>query len=193
MADLQARLDKLEEEIKRPQFRENKGLGNEIGYYVFDYPAQQELEVRERIEYIKNKNERGADDYKVVVFDLYDIIIEILQEKGFFEKCVQFEKTKGFERITKAVGNTLKITDEKNCLINLYIKEHTPNNAIIFITGVGKSFPILRSHKILNSLHQVLDEVPVIMFFPGDYTGQELILFSEIKDDNYYRAFKLVD
>lgn len=193
MADLQARLDQLEEEIRRPQFRENKGLGNEIGYYVFDYPPEQELEVRERITYMKHKNERGTDDYIIAVFDLYDIIIEILQQKGFFEKCIEFEKTKGFERIIKAVGNTLKITDEKNCLINLYIKDHTPANAIIFITGVGKSFPILRSHKILNSLHQVLDEVPVVMFFPGNYTGQELILFSEIKDDNYYRAFKLVD
>lgn len=74
---------------------------------------------------MKNKNERGTDDYTIVVFDLYDIIIEILQQKGFFEKCIQFEKTKGFESITKAVGNTLKITDEKQCLINLYIKEHT--------------------------------------------------------------------
>lgn len=193
MADLQARLDKLEEEIKRPQFRQNKGLGNEIGYYVFDYPADKELEVRERIDYMKHKNERGTEDYTLCVFDLYDIIIEILEEKGFFNKCIEFEKKKGFDQITKAVGRMLKITDEKSCLINLYIKEHTPENAIIFITGVGKSFPILRSHKILNSLHQVLDEVPVVMFFPGEYTGQELILFSEIKDDNYYRAFKLVD
>ena len=193
MADLHARLDKLEEEIRRPQFRQNKGLGNEIGYYVFDYPAEQELEVRERITYMMNKNKRGTDDFELVVFDLYDIIMEVLNEKGFFDKCIEFEKKKGFDQITKAVGRTLKITDEKGCLINLYIKEHTPENAIIFITGVGKSFPILRSHKILNSLHQVLDEVPVVMFFPGDYTGQELILFSEIKDDNYYRAFKLVE
>ena len=31
------------------------------------------------------------------------------------------------------------------------------------------------------------------MFYPGKYDGQELVLFGEIKDDNYYRAFKLVD
>ena len=30
------------------------------------------------------------------------------------------------------------------------------------------------------------------MFFPGTYNEQELILFNEIKDDNYYRAFRLV-
>ncbi len=31
-----------------------------------------------------------------------------------------------------------------------------------------------------------------VMFFPGTYNEQELILFNEIKDDNYYRAFRLV-
>jgi hypothetical protein len=58
---------------------------------------------------------------------------------------------------------------------------------------VGKCYPILRSHTILNNLHQVIDDVPVVMFYPGKYSGQDLLLFGEIKDDNYYRAFKLVD
>ena len=73
-----------------------------------------------------------------------------------------------------------------------YIKEHTPEKAIIFITGIGKCYPIIRSHTVLNNLHLVIDKVPVILFYPGKYDGQELVLFNEIKDDNYYRAFKLV-
>ena len=40
MADLESRLNKLEDVIKKPNFRQNKGLGNEVGYYVFDYPAE---------------------------------------------------------------------------------------------------------------------------------------------------------
>jgi hypothetical protein len=62
----------------------------------------------------------------------------------------------------------------------------------VFITGVGKCYPFVRSHNVLNNLHQVLDSVPVVMFFPGKYSGQDLRLFGTIKDDNYYRAFKLV-
>ena len=57
MLSLDKRLDKAEEMIKKPSFRENKGLGNEVGYYIFDYPAEKELYVRERIDYIKKKNE----------------------------------------------------------------------------------------------------------------------------------------
>ena len=192
MADIEQRLNKAEDIIKQPSFRQNKGLGNEVGYYVFDYLAEQELLVRERINYIVNKNKNSTDGFKVVVFDLYDIIIDILESKGFLEKCFEFEKTKGFERITKSVGNMLRISADDSLIVQ-HIKDNIPENSVVFLTGVGKCYPILRSHKVLNNLHQVIDNVPVVMFYPGKYDGQELVLFSEIKDDNYYRAFKLVD
>lgn len=192
MKTLEERLDAAEKIIKQPAFRQNKGLGNEVGYYIFDYPAEQEMLVRERIEYMRQKNEASPDEYRIVVFDLYEIVIGILKEKGYLEKCFDFEKNKGFDRITKSIGNMLRITSKDSLLIR-HIQERTPEQAIIFITGVGKCYPILRSHTLLNNLHQVIDTVPVVMFYPGKYDGQELILFSEIKDDNYYRAFKLVD
>lgn len=192
MNTLEDRLDKAEAVIHKPSFRQNKGLGNEVGYYIFDYPPEQELMVRERVEYIRKKNEQSDDEYRIVVFDLYEIVIEILKKKGYLEKCYEFEKKRGFDRITKAVGNMLRITAKDSLIIN-YIKERTPEKAIVFLVGIGKCYPILRSHTILNNLHQVIDNVPVVMFYPGKYDGQELILFGEIKDDNYYRAFKLVE
>ena len=83
MHDLESRLNKLEEKIKQPNFRKNKGLGNEVGYYVFDYHAEQELMVRERIDYLVSKYENGSQDFQLVVFDLYDIIIDSLIREGF--------------------------------------------------------------------------------------------------------------
>ncbi|MCD5411054.1 MAG: DUF1788 domain-containing protein [Clostridiales bacterium] len=194
MHRLEARLNLLEEKIKQPNFRQNKGLGNEVGYYVFDYPAEQELIVRERVGYLKNKFENSMYDFKIVVFDLYDIIIDLLIQEGFLEICEEFEKTKGLKEITRAVNEMLRMEeDNQSNEVLAHIKNNTPKDAIVFLTGVGKCFPILRSHKILNNLHQFVDDVPVVMFFPGNYDGQSLMLFSEIKDDNYYRAFKIVD
>jgi len=192
VASLEERLDIAERIIKKPDFRQNKGLRNEVGYYVFDYPAEQELMVRERIEYMKSKNSKGTDGFELVVFDLYDIIINILEKENFLDQCISFEKKKGMDRIVKAVGNLLQINDEESLIVK-YIQEHTPQEAVVFLVGVGKCYPILRSHKVLNNLHQAIDRVPVVMFYPGKYDGQELVLFSEIKDDNYYRAFRLVD
>lgn len=192
MGTVEQRLDQLEKIIRKPAFRQNKGLGNEVGYYIFDYAPCDELIVRERVKYIEQKHANGIDGFKVVVFDIYDIMINILQDKGYLEKCFEFEKRKGFERITKAVGNTLRITAADSLIVR-YLQENTPADSIVFITGIGKCYPVLRSHTLLNNLHQVIDYVPVIMFYPGKYDGQELMLFGEIKDDNYYRAFKLVD
>ena len=192
MANLEERLDKAEGILKKPSFRQNKGLGNEVGYYIFAYPAEEELAVREWVKHIQNKYGSGSDGFKVVVFDLYDIAIDILTEKGYLGKCYDFEQKQGIERITRAVSNTLRITAQ-DCLIISYIRERTPDNAVVFLTGIGKCYPLIRSHTILNKLHQVIDNVPVVMFYPGKYNGQELILFGEIKDDNYYRAFQLVE
>ena len=194
MIELENRLNKLEEKIKQPNFKKNKGLGNEVGYYVFDYPAEYELLVRERIEYLASKYENENQDFRIVVYDLYDIIIDNLIREGFLEICMDFEKSKGFSEINKAVNEMLRMEeDNQSNEILAYIKNNTPSNSVVFLKGVGKCFPMLRSHKILNNLHQFIDDVPVIMFFPGKYDGQSLMLFSEIKDDNYYRAFKLVD
>ena len=191
MADLVERLDAMELEIKKDRFRKSFGRANEVNYWIFDYSPEKELEVRERIEYLKNKNKNDADDFELVVFDLYDMIIDFLEEKNFLEKCFNFEKKSGLERITKAVSNSMKFNDDDSIIVQ-HIKDNTPDNAVVFLTGIGKCYPILRSHKVLNNLHQAFVKAPVVLFFPGTYNEQELILFNEIKDDNYYRAFKLV-
>ena len=134
---------------------------------------------------------RMGDEYKIVVFDLYDIMIEILDNKKYLEKCYAMEKKNGFEKVSRAVSNMMKVNSTDGMIVH-YIQEHTPEKAIIFITGIGKCYPIIRSHTVLNNLHLVIDNVPVVLFYPGSYDGQELVLFDEIKDDNYYRAFRLV-
>ena len=191
MADLTARLDEMEIAIRKPSFRQSSGRANEVNYWVFDYPPERELEVRERIAYLKNKNQSGTDGFELVVFDLYDIIIDVLEQRGFMDKCYGFERKAGISRIVRAVNNSLKVNDDDSLIVQ-YIKDHTPENAVVFLAGIGKCYPILRSHKVLNNLHQAFVRVPVVMFFPGTYNEQELILFNEIKDDNYYRAFRLV-
>lgn len=189
--DLNARLDEMEAAIHKPSFRQGSGKANEVNYWVFDYPPERELEIRERIEYMKHKNQKGTDGFELVIFDLYDIIIDFLEGKNFMEKCFDFEKSRGMEKIVKAINNSMKINDDDSVIVR-YVKEHTPENAVVFLTGIGKCYPLLRSHKVLNNLHQAFVRAPVVMFFPGSYDEQELVLFNKIKDDNYYRAFRLV-
>ena len=191
MADLNMRLDQMEAEIHKPRFRQTRGRANEVNYWVFDYPPDRELEVRERIQYMVHKNQKGTDGFSLTIYDLYDLIIDHLEKMGFMEECYNFERTKGMSKIVDAVGHSMKFNERDSVIIN-HIQSHTPDNAIVFLTGIGKCYPILRSHKVLNNLHQVFHRSPVVLFFPGTYDERELVLFNEIKDDNYYRAFRLV-
>ena len=42
-------------------------------------------------------------------------------------------------------------------------------------------------------VYSKLDDLPVIMFYPGVYDKASLSLFNEFNENNYYRAFKMLD
>lgn len=190
--DLGERLDKIWDRIADEDFLANKGVANEVRYYVFDYEPCDELVVREKIKALEKQNNKDADGFQIVEFDLYKIIIGILEERGYIDKCIKFEETKGQDYLYNAVGKLLRLTNDDNLIVN-HIVNNTPDKSVVFLTGVGKAFPFVRSHNVLNNLHQVLDKVPVVMFYPGRWNGQTLELFGTINDGNYYRAFPLVD
>lgn len=189
--DIDEKLSKIEPKIKKPSFLENKGLSNEVGYYIFDYDPKYELKVREEVLRIKNKINSSSYAFSIVEFDLYEIIIDILNDKGYLEEVFLFEEEDGLDFSIDAIISLLKLNSDDNLIVN-YIVEKTPENCVVFLTGVGKAYPILRSHNVLNNLHQKLDEVPVVLFFPGKYSGRDLILFNTIEGSNYYRAFPLI-
>lgn len=186
------KLSRIEPTINDPAFLENRGLSNEVGYYIFDYSPKDEMKVRDEIKHLETKiNSNENYPFKIVIFDLYEIIIDILKDKGYLEKIFDFEKNKGRDFTKKAIVTLLKLDSNANLIVN-YIIERTPDNCVVFLTGVGKAFPILRSHNVLNNLHQHLDKVPVVLFFPGKYSGTDLVLFDTLEGSNYYRAFSLI-
>lgn len=202
MRDIIYRLNKIEEKITKEGFLNNKGLGNEVGYYIFDYDPRDELQVRNHVAYLKEKINKTKHSFKIIEFDLYNLMIQLLMEEGYFEDCLELEKSDGAYELFEATRAALGLTEDQEQLENNLVitsilnrmkEEEERPEKVIFLTGVGKCFPIIRSHNILNNLHQVLDNSPVIMFFPGNYSGQALQLFGTIKDDNYYRAFRLIE
>lgn len=192
MKGIYQRLDEISHKIVEPDFTKNKGLGNEVGFYVFDYNPEEELLVRDRVKFIKEKAQ-SLDGLNIVEFDLYEIIIETLIKFGYLERCFKMEQAKGSEYVLlKAIKTCLRITEDDDLFLE-YIESRLEGADIVFLTGIGKAWPIIRSHTILNNLHRIVEKQPLVMFFPGTYDGGTLMLFNQLKDDNYYRAFQLID
>lgn len=188
--DMEEKISQIELILKEPSFFENKSYD---GYYIFDYDPKYELQIRAEVSRLKEKfNSNKNFVFNIVEFDLYEIIINILIEKGYLDKVFDFEKKKGRDKTRIAITQVLKLSSDSNLIVK-YIKENVEDDSVVFLTGVGKVFPIVRSHNIINSLYDNLDYVPLIIFFPGNYTGINLRLFNTIDDCNHYRAKLLVD
>lgn len=188
MANINRRLDKIIPKIKEEKFIQGKGLGNEISFYIFDYEPNEELIVRDYIDHVKKEFSYEGCDRKVIEFDLYKMLLDIAKEKRIFDRVFEVEEKQGKDALFKAMT-----TFAKPDIFLKKIKEQLADHNIVLITGIGKVYPFVRSHNILNNLQEVIDKIPVIMFFPGRYDGQSLQLFNQFVDDNYYRAFPLVD
>ena len=119
--DLGERLDKIWDRISDEDFLANKGVANEVRYYVFDYEPCDELVVREKIKALEKQNNKDADGFQIVEFDLYKIIIGILEERGYIDKCIKFEETKGQDYLYNAVGKLLRLTNDDNLIVNYIV------------------------------------------------------------------------
>lgn len=81
----------------------------------------------------------------------------------------------------------------KDDLFVNYIREHAIEGNVIFITGVGKCHPFIRSHMVINNFNSKMSGVKTVLFYPGTYNSEELKLFGTIASENYYRSMILVE
>lgn len=187
MQDITTKFTHLYNVISTKRFLNKEALGGEIPFFISAYNAKQELEVRDSIKLLKNKLETNG--VSVLELNLYDIVCDILEEKGGIERMFNIEKTKSKDKFLRALQSTLNIHQTLMPRINQMIEENQAK--VYFLTGIGMVFPYIRSHNILNNLQNVAKDAPTVTFFPGEYNGHTLNLFGLLKDDNYYRAFNI--
>ncbi|MBX3104728.1 MAG: DUF1788 domain-containing protein [Cryobacterium sp.] len=177
------------------RFLEMEGLGNEVPFFIYPFEPEDSLAVAAAKKRIKNKLE---NDYGVTVLEinLYDLTVEMLHERGVWDRLLKLEVEQGKDALLNPLQNML----DPGLKLIPAIKQRldaAPYD-ILFITGIGEVFPYIRSHNVLSNLQSVVSDKPMLMFFPGDYKqsetfGSALVLFGRLKDDNYYRAFDIRD
>jgi hypothetical protein len=125
----------------------------------------------------------------VAYINLLEVLRDYLVERKFLDKAVHMQTTKGADALLKALAGPMHMDKFAPFLMN---RSQAAEQDIIFISGIGSVWPVLRAHNLLNKLHALLGHKPVVLFYPGQYNGQSLTLFNKIPSKNYYRAFKLV-
>lgn len=186
----------LEEDFARlwaklsdPMFLANKGIGNEVGFFVFPYDAAREDEVRARTAELVSLSNEGKLPCHIVHRDLWDVFLRICEQRRILDKIPDLERRRGSRALLERLQ---KIATPEAFVQAMDYESHEPVRDVLLVTGVGKVYPIVRAHSILENAQHVFADVPVVLLYPGKYDGSQLHLFNSISDGNYYRAFNLL-
>ncbi|WP_198957579.1 DUF1788 domain-containing protein [Bradyrhizobium canariense] len=183
------RLNKILPRIISDEFLSGSGIGNEIAFYIFDYPPEDELRVRDFLRTLLHHIPMQRHGMRVKHIDLFDFMLEHLRGRNLLDKAIELQRTKGDQALKKALSGPL----HESKLSAPFAEAAQPEqHDLIIASGAGLVWPLLRTHSLLNNLQPVMGNTPLLLFYPGRYDGQSLRLFGKLKNNNYYRAFKLV-
>lgn len=186
------RFEHLFELISSERFLLKQGLGNEVPFFICPFPPEQAVEMERMAHQLARKLEQNG--IGVLEINLYDLSIELLRERGIWDRILEIEETVSKARLKELLQGVLD--PETHLVPAIASKMKTRPFRVMFITGVGEVFPYIRSHNVLNNLQSTAKEQPTVMFFPGTYTqslesGASLDLFGRLHDDKYYRGFNI--
>ena len=186
---LRERLNQILPRLVSDELLGGRGLGNEIAFYVFAYPPEQELVVREHVTFLVDQIPRKKPDLRFKHVNLFDLVIEYLGERKLLDRAFEMQKTKGDDALMKALKAPLHPEKLARVFVDKGLAE---DQDLVLLSGIGSAWPLIRSHTLLTNLHPIMGNTPLVMFFPGDYDGQYLQLFGKLTNNNYYRAFRLI-
>jgi hypothetical protein len=181
--------------LSSKRFLQMEGLSNEVPFFIYPYDPEDALDVAQVKKRIKNKlaTEHGVTVREV---DLYDLSVEVLKERGVWDRVLELEPEQDKEDFRELLQGML----DPQLHIAPAIRSRIEDGGfdILFLTGIGEVFPYIRSHNVLNNLQSVVTGKPMLMFFPGRYEqsdtlGSSLVLFGRLKDDQYYRAKNILE
>ena len=189
MMNLQARLDRIRPRITSEDFLRGRGLGKDVPFYAFDYPPAAEKQVSDHLDWLLDDLARKTD-LRVGNINVFELAVEQLKSRGLYDKALAMEGSKGVPALLHALKGPLEPGKLSAALMSRFAGQTLD---MVFLTGVGAAYPLVRTHSLLNNLQPLLDNVPLVLFFPGRFNGQSLQLFGELQETPYYRAFRLVD
>ena len=180
---------RLRAKLSDPMFLANKGIGNEVGFFVFPYDASREDEVRAHTGKLVSLSNEGKLPCRIVHRDLWDVFLQICEQRRILDKIPDLERRRGSRALLERLQ---KIATPEAFVQAMDYEPHEPGHDVLLVTGVGRVYPIVRAHSILENAQHVFADVPVVLLYPGKYDGSQLHLFNSISDGNYYRAFNLL-
>ncbi len=163
--------------------------------YILDYDPRQQSYAADLIRAICSDDlpSRGVTPLDI---NLYDIVLRYLDEQGLWDALVEAEAVTPREDLIEMLQDTVSISEVVAPAVNEAIAS-TEGIDIVFITGVGETYPYIRTHTLLE---EISSPVPVVIVFPGRFerhsdgsTSLNILGLDQGSTGGYYRATRVFD
>ena len=175
-----------------------EGLGNEVPFFVLRYKPDWEPNVDEELARLLRR--LREERYRLADVDVFALAVDMWKASPFFDQMLAMEDGLPPETFRNALREVIDVEGLLAPAIKKAVDEAGGEDNVdaVLLSGVHHLFPLVRTHLLLNCLQPLLGRVPLVVTFPGSYhqspsTHSALVLFDQISQDNYYRAFDLVD
>ncbi len=179
--------EKVFQTLSSPRFLNKEGLGGNKAIFIQSYPIAEQAQVDVQIASLIKR--LALNNTPLLSISLYDACMSILKKRNIFDKVFAAEKDFSKPEFKKNVQRSLNV----ETAILPFIKQLMDENAhqLIIIYDIDKIFPFLTLVPVLVNIQSILNNQPIVFFYPGDYDNFSLNLFGTINEDNEYRAFNL--
>jgi len=169
--------------------------------YMYMYDATKEYEIDGEILDIKNRLHRPNNYLDVMVLDIFEEFVNYLKQDEITKgnsryKFYTAQEPNKPSEVDKALYREA-YSDRFLSYLDDIIKQHLANAkhyevAYVFLKGFGNAFPHLRASRFMNNFEKYIKGYKLIMFYPGEAKSY-YSLFGLLKDENLYRAIKLIN
>ena len=115
-----------------------KGYPNEVGLYIFAYPPEEEMAVRAFVREIRAEYAGEQDKCRVIIYDLYEILLDICRERRILDRIGQMEKQRGQEFMRQQIQ---RIAPPQAYVDKMKYEPHRAGD-VVMIGGVGRVYPL---------------------------------------------------
>ena len=181
--------------LRSERFLKMEGLSKEVPFFIYHFPPSWALDVDGMRDRVQTKLQ-SDDGLSVVEINLYDVAIELLRERGVWERVLDLEPTMDKKEFREVLQGMLDPHDHLAPAIRARLG--TQPSDMVFLTGLGEVFPFIRTHTVLENLQSVVTGRPMLAWFPGTYeftqtSGHQLRALNLSARDSYYRAKDILE
>ena len=198
-------IDELYEKLSSRQFQDTQNGDLFYNFFVYQYPADNEYEIRQQIKEFKEQLIRPINYVDVLTMNLFEEFCNFLNGQSFgklhpsYLKYLIEKDGSNPDSVTKTLTNKANSDAFYEFVHNKIIQHISIKDdkirPYIFLYGIGSMYPYLRTNVFLTNYEKYnqSSNYKLIVFYPGNVNKNTYHLFGMLNDEHTYRATLLIN